>query len=120
MRRSIFNGFTIAAGAVLVAALGVSAHSQISNVFGTSAHAGMHSDVASGARESPEPSESPEPTESPKTQPTTTEPAEQPETQDTEDSQGQNNDDQGDNNDQGDNAGATGGSSGDHGGDSGD
>lgn len=120
MRRSIFNGFAVAAGAVLLAALGVSAHGQISNVFGTSFRAGVHSDVASGARQSPEPSESPEPAESPEAKPTS-EPTQQPKAQENDDSQGQNNDDQGDdNNDKGDNAGATGGSSGGDGGHGGD
>ena len=39
MRRSLFNAIAVAAGAVLVAALGVSAHMQISNGL---ARAGVH------------------------------------------------------------------------------
>jgi hypothetical protein len=112
MRRPIFNFFTIAAGAVLVAALGVSAHAQLSHGFGAHLHATLQSEAVSGAREgeAPEPSESPEPSPSPEASPTA-EPTEAP---DTEDAQGANNDDQGDTNDEhGDSGAATGGDTGD-------
>jgi hypothetical protein len=103
MRRSIFNGFTIAAGAVLVAALGVSAHAQISNGF---TRAGVHGqsitlhtakgEVASEARDA-------EPTEVPEQKNPQPKATEQPEAQDNEAADnetetGDNNDDQGDNN----------------------
>jgi len=100
MRRSIFNVFTVAAGAVLVAALGVSAHAQISN--GT-ARAGVHgqaitlhtekAEVATEARDA-------EPTEVPEQKTPEPKATDEPEAQDNE---AADNDDQGDNNDNHDN-----------------
>src|SRR4029077_20766069 len=97
MRRSIFNVFSVAAGAVLVAALGVSAHAQISNGF---TRAGVHgqvttlhtekSEVATEARDT-EPAEAPE-------QKNPVKPTETPEASETQDTEGDNNDDQGDDN----------------------
>jgi len=118
MRRWIFNVFTVAAGAVLVAALGVSAHAQISNGF---TRAGVHGqsitvhtekgEVASEARDA-------EPTEVPEQKNPQPKATDEPEAQDNEaadnnDDQGDNNDNQGDNND----AGGDGGGGGDNGGD---
>ncbi len=58
MRRSIFNALAVAAGAVLLAALGVSAHGQLSNGFAKTGVRGqlatlhtMQAEVASEARE---------------------------------------------------------------------
>ena len=103
MRRSIFNVFTVAAGAVLVAALGVSAHAQISNGF---TRAGVHGqsitlhtdkgEVATEARDA-------EPTEVPEQKNPQPKETEQPEAQDNE--AADNNDDQGDNNDAGGDSG---------------
>jgi len=109
MRRSIFNVFTVAAGAVLVAALGVSAHAQISN--GT-ARAGVHgqaitlhtekAEVATEARDA-------EPTEVPEQKTPEPKATDEPEAQDNEaadnDDQGDNNNDQGDSGDSGDTGG---------------
>jgi len=109
MRRSIFNVFTVAAGAVLVAALGVSAHAQISN--GT-ARAGVHgqaitlhtekAEVATEARDA-------EPTEVPEQKTPEPKATDEPEAQDneaadneTETETGDNNDNQGDSGDGGD------------------
>ena len=106
MRRSIFNVFTVAAGAVLVAALGVSAHAQISN--GTLAKAGVHgqisvlhtekAEVATEARDA-EPTEVPEQT-SPEPQDTDEPEAQDNEAADNETETGDNTDEQGDNNTQ--------------------
>ena len=85
MRRSIFNVFTVAAGAVLVAALGVSAHAQISNVI---PRAGVHSQVTTLHTEKAEVA-----TEAPEAQDADN---------DNNDDQGDNNDEQGDSGDGGD------------------
>jgi outer membrane biosynthesis protein TonB len=75
MRRPYFNLFTVAAGAVLVAALGVTAHAQGAHLFGAPSSAiTLHSESSPSA----EPSETPEPSESPEATPTP-EPAETPE-----------------------------------------
>jgi len=115
MRRSFFNVITVAAGAVLVAALGVSAHAQISNGFARAAQHGQtvtlhteRAEVESEARDA-EPVEVPEQTPSP-------EPTEAPEAPEAQDADADNDNEQGDNNDdQGDNTGGGGG--GDSGGD---
>ena len=76
-----------AAGALLIAAVGASAHTGLFHLAGVSQ--GISGDEASGARESPEPSEAPEPAEAPEPSPTA-EPSEAPEQ-----------DEQGDNDEQG-------------------
>ena len=107
MRRPFFN-FLAVAGAVLLAAIGVSAHAQGSNVFGAFTGlmgASVHnvttdtsggSVEASGARENET-----EQSEAPKTNPAP-EPAEAPD-QDN-DNQGDDNDNQGDDNNNNDNS----------------
>ena len=119
MRRSLFRAITVAAGAMLVAALGVSAHAQISNALTRAVVHGqaitLHtekSEVATEARDA-EPEEVPE-------QNAPAEPAEAPEAAEPQEADVDNNDEQGDNNDdQGDHDnGQSGG--GDDSGDSGD
>jgi hypothetical protein len=102
--RKFFNLFAIAAGAVLVAALGVSAHAQMGSVAGSFTRAGVHSqlttersersEVGTEARES-------EPTEEPEVEQEQAEPAEAPEAPETEtdnqDNHNNSNDDQGEN-----------------------
>jgi hypothetical protein len=120
MRRSIFNVFTVAAGAVLVAALGVSAHAQISNGL---TRAGVHGqsitlhtekgEVASEARDA-EPKEVPE-QKNPQPKATDEPEAQDNEAADNETETGDNTDEQGDNNDTGGAGGGSGG--GENGGD---
>jgi hypothetical protein len=112
MRRSLFNGITVAAGAVLVAALGVSAHAQISS---TLTRVGVLSqtvtshtekgEVATEAREA-------EPTEVPEQENPTPEPTEKPEAPDN-DGADNDNETQDTSGDQGDNHSDTGDQSGD-------
>jgi len=107
MRRSIFNVFTVAAGAVLVAALGVSAHAQISNGL---ARAGVHgqisvlhtekAEVATEARDA-EPTEVPE-QKTPEPQATDEPEAQDNEAADNETETGDNADEQGDSSDSSD------------------
>ena len=104
MRRPVFNLFTVAAGAVLVAALGISAHAQGAHLFGSPASGiVVHSDSSPSA----EPSDSPEPTETPEASPSP-EPAESPEpspkAEPTEQPEAPDNEQGDDNNDQGDHA----------------
>ena len=114
IRKPMFNIFTIAAGAVLVVALGVSAHAQGAHLFGSpSSGVVLHSEdspLASPERTetpeaspSPEPTETPEPIETPEAAPAP-KPAESPEAADTEqdgDDQGSGGDGSGDNHDSG-------------------
>lgn len=110
MRRSIFNALAIAAGAVLVAALGVSAHSQISGAVNRSAvhiqTVTLH--TAKGEVESEARDNEVEVPDQPETQP----PAPETEAPDNDNEAGDN-DDQGENEDQ---APSTGGDTGDDGG----
>ena len=124
MKRPVLLIVGAAAGALLVAAVGASAHTGFSLTRLAGVHSAVRSDEATGARtESPEPSESPEPTETPKAPPTA-EPTEAAEPADTETETGGN--DQGENESQpaaeptssGDHEGGSSGSGGDeHGGD---
>ncbi len=97
MRRPVFNLFTLAAGAALIVALGVSAHAQGAHLFGSPASGIINSESSPSAEpsESPEASPSPEPSESPEPPEASPspEPTEQPEAPDNE--QGDDNDDQG-------------------------
>jgi hypothetical protein len=118
MRRSIFNVFTVAAGAVLVAALGVSAHAQISNGI---SRAGVHSQVTTLHTETAEvatEARDAEPTDieqtKPKPQATDEAEAQDTEAADNETETGDNTDEQGDNNTQtNDQTGDSGGAGGD-------
>src|SRR5436305_2106918 len=78
MRKPFFNLFTVAAGAVLVAALGVTAHAQGVHLFGAPSSA-IHAESSPSAdpTESPEPAESPEASASPEPS-RSPEPAESP------------------------------------------
>ena len=96
MKRPVVLIVGAAAGALLVAAVGASAHTGFSLTRLAGVHSAVSSDEATGARtEAPEPSDSPEPTETPEATPTA-EPAEAPEPADTETETGDN-DDQGEN-----------------------
>jgi hypothetical protein len=96
MKRPVVLIVGAAAGALLVAAVGASAHTGFSLTRLVGVQSSVSGDEVSGARtESPEPSESPEPAESPEATPTA-EPTEAPEPADNEDEQGDN-DDQGEN-----------------------
>jgi hypothetical protein len=97
MKRPVVLIVGAAAGALLVAAVGASAHTGFSLARLAGVHSAVISDEATGARtESPEPSESPEPTESPEASPTP-EPTEAAEPADNDNEQGDN-DDQGEDN----------------------
>jgi outer membrane biosynthesis protein TonB len=97
MKRPVVLIVGAAAGALLVAAVGASAHTGFSLTRLVGVHSAQPGDEATGARtESPEPSESPEPTEVPEASPTP-EPSEAPEPADNEDEAGEDNDDQGEN-----------------------
>jgi hypothetical protein len=97
MKRPVVLILGAAAGALLIAVVGASAHTGFSLTRLAGVHSAVLSDEATGARtESPEPSDSPEPTETPKATPTA-EPAEAPEPADNETETGDN-DDQGENN----------------------
>ena len=90
MKRPVLLIVGAAAGALLVAAVGASAHTGFSLTRLAGVHSAVLSDEATGARtESPEPSESPEPTETPKVPPTA-EPTEAAEPADTETETGGN------------------------------
>ncbi|HET9780759.1 MAG TPA: hypothetical protein VFR33_03185 [Candidatus Dormibacteraeota bacterium] len=92
MKRPVLLIVGAAAGALLVAAVGASAHSGFSLTRLAGIQSSVAGDEASGARtESPEPAESPEPTDTPEAAPTA-EPTEAAEPADTET---ENNDDQG-------------------------
>jgi hypothetical protein len=115
MRRSLFNVITVAAGAVLVAAVGVSAHAQISSTLTRvgvlSQTATSHTEkgeVATGARDA-------EPTEVPEQENPTPEPTEKPEAPEAQDNDADDNDNetQDTSGDQGDNHSDTGDQSGD-------
>ena len=129
MKRPVVLIVGAAAGALLVAAVGASAHSGFSLTRLVGVHSAVLDDEATGARtETPEPSESPEPTETPEASPTA-EPSEAPEPADNETEAGDNDDQGEDNNDQGDknspaaqptgsgehDGGSTGGGDGEHG-----
>jgi hypothetical protein len=100
MKRPVVLTLGAAAAALLVGAVGASAHSG----FSLTRLAGVHSAVLSDeTTQSPEPSDSPEPTETPEAAPTaepteapeaapTTEPTEAPEAADNDNEQGDNND----------------------------
>lgn len=93
MKRPVVLILGAAAGALLVAAVGASAHSGLSLTRMVGVHSSTFGDEASGARtETPEPSESPEASETPEAAPTA-EPTQAP---DNENEQGDNNDEQGD------------------------
>jgi hypothetical protein len=84
MKRPISIVVGLAAGALLIAAVGASAHTGFSLIKAVGVQQSQFGDEASGARtESPEPAESPktspEPTEKPEAPPTA-EPSEKPET----------------------------------------
>jgi hypothetical protein len=97
MKRPVVLIVGAAAGALLVAAVGASAHTGFSLTRLIGVHSAVISDEATAARtESPEPSDSPEPSETPEAAPTA-EPTEAPEPADTETETGDN-DDQGENN----------------------
>jgi hypothetical protein len=96
MKRPVVLIVGAAAGALLVAAVGASAHTGLSLTRLVGVHSAVSGEDASGARtESPEPSESPEASETPEASPTA-EPTETPEAADTED-ENEDNDDQGEN-----------------------
>jgi hypothetical protein len=96
MKRPVVLIVGAAAGALLVAAVGASAHTGFSLTRLAGVHSAILSEEATGARtETPEPSDSPEPTEAPKAGPTA-EPTKAPEPADTETETGDN-DDQGEN-----------------------
>jgi hypothetical protein len=91
MKRPLILIIGAAAGALLVAAVGASAHSGFSLTSLVGVHNAVLTDDATNARgESPEPSESPEASESPESSPT----AEPSEASDNDNEQGDN-DDQG-------------------------
>src|SRR5579864_1000344 len=93
MKRPVVLIVGAAAGALLVAAVGASAHTGFSLTRLVGVHSAVLSDEATGARtESPEPSDSPEATETPEASPTA-EPTEAAEN----DNEQANNDDQGEN-----------------------
>jgi hypothetical protein len=97
MKRPVVLIVGAAAGALLVAAVGASAHTGFSLTRLAGVHSATFGDEATGARtESPEPSESPEPAETPEASPTP-EPTEAAEPADNDNEQGDN-DDQGENN----------------------
>jgi|SRR5215472_4200967 len=94
MKRPLILIVGAAAGALLAAAVGASAHSGLSLTSMVGVHHAALSDESTGARtESPEPSESPEASETPEASPT----AEPSEAADNDDEQGDN-DDQGEDN----------------------
>ena len=97
MKRPVVLIVGAAAGALLVAAVGASAHTGFSLTRLAGVHSTVLSDEATGARtETPEPSDSPEPAETPEATPTA-EPTEAPEPADNETEAGDN-DDQGEDN----------------------
>jgi len=109
MKRPVVVIVGIAAGLLLVAAAGASAHTALHFVSGASSAGNILSDEASAPR-----SESPEPTESPEQEPTEQpEPTAAPSTEPADNDNEQGDEDQGDN-EQGDNdnQGDTGDSSG--------
>src|SRR5215510_11632510 len=116
MRRSIFNALAVAAGVVLLAAIGVSAHGQLPSglsKIGVHSQSGLlnaiETEVASEARDADE-------TEA---QPAETSEVDNDNEAADNDEQGEDNDDQGDNNDQeGTNTGGTSSGGDDGGGDS--
>lgn len=69
MRKPFVNSFTIAAGLVLGAALGLTAHAGSLHVFGSPSSVTAHTLASTSASESPEASPSPEPSESPEASP---------------------------------------------------
>ena len=81
MKRPVVLIVGAAAGALLVAAVGASAHTGFSLSRLVNLHSATFGDEATGARV--EPTDSPEPTETPEAQ-ATTEPAEAPEAADTD------------------------------------
>ena len=90
MKRPVGLILGAAAAALIVAAVGASAHTGFSLAKLTGVHSAVLNDDASGAR-----TESPEPSESPEASPTA-EPSESPEAADNDNEQGDN-DDQGEN-----------------------
>ena len=92
MKRPVVLIVGAAAGALLVAAVGASAHTGLSLTSLVGVHSAVQGDEATGARtETPEPSESPEASETP-------EATEAAEAADNDDAQGDN-DEQGENDD---------------------
>jgi len=97
MKRPVVLIVGAAVGALLLAAVGASAHTG----FSLTRLAGVHSAVLSDEA-SPEPSDSPEPTETPEASPTA-EPSQAPEPADNETEAADNDNETGDNDDQGEN-----------------
>lgn len=84
MKRPVVLIVGAAAGALLVAAVGASAHTGLSLTRMIGVHSAVSSDEASGTRlETPEPSDTPEATEAPEATPTA-EPTEAPKPAETE------------------------------------
>jgi hypothetical protein len=84
MRKPFVNSFTIAAGLVLGAALGLTAHAGSLHVFGSPSSVTAHTLASTSAEpsESPEASPSPEPSETPEAAPSP-EPVESPQATET-------------------------------------
>jgi hypothetical protein len=106
MKRPVVFIVGAAAGALLVAGVGASAHNGIFLATGITQHSTSLDDEATGARQ-----ESPEPAESPEAQPTA-EPTEKPEPTEAPEVDNDNDQDENDNEDNNDNEQHTG--SGDH------
>ena len=93
MKRPVVLIVGAAAGALLVAAVGASAHTGLSLTSLVGVHSAVQGDEATGARtETPEPSESPEASETPEATAEPTEAADNDNEQGDNDEQGENDD----------------------------
>ncbi len=102
MKRPVVLVVGAVGGALLLAAVGASAHSGMSLTRLVGVHSAVQGDEALGAgAESPEPSESPEAAETPEATPSA-EPTEAPEAADNDNEQGDNDNQGEDNDDHGD------------------